>query len=84
MVPEFSVVVEGAEELLTHFDDFLMGERFATLKTMEGVGDADRVVKHPERIHQGVETQTTANRAHLVGEAGTQEEDAVAVGDGLG
>ena len=81
--PKVGIMAERTIELLPYFDDFLVRKRLAAMETTESLGDAQRVVKHPERIHQGVESQSTAEAAHFVGEAGTQEEQADAVADGL-
>ncbi len=47
------------------------------------VGYADGVVEHTKGIHHGIKAQATANPTHFIGEAGTQEEQTVAIGDGL-
>ena len=82
--PKVGVMTEGAEELPSHFDDIIMGERSSLLQAFDGLGDAGGVVKHPEGIHQGVEPQTTADGTDFVGETGAKKEDAVTIGNGLG
>ena len=82
-LPKSRVVAEGAIILLPRSDDFLMGKGSTVGQTMHCVGYADRVIQHTERIHQGIEAHATAKCAHFIGEAGTQEEQTVAIGDGL-
>ena len=50
---------------------------------MDGIGDTHGIVKHAKGIHLGVETQTTAKTAYLVGETRAKKEEAIVVGDGF-
>ena len=81
--PEIGVMAESAIELPSHLDNLVVSEWDAIVKAFQRLGDADWVIKHPERIHQSVESHSTAEAAHLVGEAGAQEEQAIAVANGL-
>ena len=82
-LPEGRVVAEGAIIPLPRSDDFLVGKRPPVGHTVNGIGYADGVVQHPERIHHGIEAQATANPAHFIGEARTQEEQTITIKDGL-
>ena len=83
-IPELGVMAKGAVELLARSDDLALRKREAVMHASQGIGNADGIVKHPKWIHHGVEAQPPADGPHLIGEAGTQKEDAIAVGDGLG
>ena len=82
-VPESRIMAESAVLPLTYPDHFLMAKWVSTMESLYRLRDAGWVVKHAKRIHHGIETQATAKGAHLIGKAGTQEKQTVAIGDGL-
>ena len=76
-------MTESAVLPLAYPNHFIMAERTAIIQSFHRLSDAGGVVEHAKWIHHGIETQATANAPHLVGEARTQEEQTIAIGDGL-
>lgn len=82
--PEVGVMAEGAVVALPYFDDFVVGEGLAALEATDGLHYANGIIERAEGVDLGVEPQSAADVADFVGEAGAQEEEAVAVGERLG
>ena len=82
--PEVGVMAEGAVELLSYPDHLVVGKGRACVEAFDGLGDAGGVIECAEGVDLGVEAQAAADVADFVGEAGAQEEEAVAVDEGLG
>jgi len=76
-------MAEGAIIALSHPNDILVSKRRSSAQSFQCQCNAGRIVKYAKRIDHRIEAQATADAAHLVGEAGAQEEQAVSVGDGL-
>ena len=83
MVPKGRIVAESAILPLAYRYHIIVGEWVSVAQSFHRLRDASRIVKHAKRIHQGIKSQAMANAAHLIGEAGTEEEQTVAVMDGL-
>ena len=82
-IPESRIMTESAVLSLTYLDHLLMAKWVTTMESLHRLRDAGWIVKYAKRIHHGIEAQATAKCAHLIGKAGTQEKQTVAIGDGL-
>ena len=82
--PEVGVMAESAVATLPHSDHLVMGKGPATLKALNGLRYAGRIVERSERIHLGIKAQATTKDTDFIGEAGTEEEQAIAIDDGFG
>ena len=82
-VPEGRVMIKSTIVTLPHLDHLIRCEGFPFVKSKDALGDADGVIEHAEGVYLSVEAEAFTQTPNLVGEAGAQEEQAIAIDDGL-